>query len=93
MSKAVRTTRKNKIHCPTLWSGSVQGWNDAMMEEGQEWGLAFLPENEDYGTPWKWGSRQGGKSLNAGMGIYVSAATEHPEHVVAMLDYQYSDEI
>ncbi len=81
------------VLCPTLRSGSVQGWNDAMMEEGQEWGLAFLPENEDYGTPWKWGSRQGGKSLNARMGIYVSAATEHPEHVVAMLDYQYSDEM
>ncbi len=78
--------------CPTLWSGSVQGWND-VMEEGQEWGLAFLPENPDYGTPWKWGSRQDGRSLNAGMGIYISSATEHPEYVVAMIDYQYSDEM
>ena len=79
--------------CPTLWAGSVAGWNTAKVDENMEWGLAFLPENETYGTPWKWGSRQGSKSLNANMGIYISAATEHPEHVVAMIDYQYSDYI
>ncbi|HJA67953.1 MAG TPA: extracellular solute-binding protein [Candidatus Mediterraneibacter cottocaccae] len=81
------------VICPTLWSGSASNWNDAVMEEGMQWGLAFLPENEDYGTPWKWGSRQGGKSLQSTMGIYVSAETEHPEYVVAMIDYQYSDEM
>lgn len=79
--------------CPTLWSGSVAGWNTAKIDEDMEWGLAFLPANEEYGTPWKWGSRQGGKSLNANMGIYISAGTEHPEHVVAMIDYQYSDQM
>lgn len=79
--------------CPTLWSGSASGWNTASTDENMEWGLAFLPKNEEYGTPWKWGSRQGGKSLNANMGIYVSAETEHPEYVVAMIDYQYSDEM
>ena len=30
--------------------------------------------------------------LNANMGIYISAETEHPEYAVAMIDYQYSDE-
>ena len=77
--------------CPTLWAGSVANWNSAKTDENMEWGLAFLPENEDYGTPWKWGSRQAGKSLSNTMGIYVSAATEYPEYVVAMIDYQYSD--
>ncbi len=79
--------------CPTLWSGSAAGWNTASTDENMEWGLAFLPENEKYGTPWKWGSRQAGKSLNPNMGIYVSAETEYPEYVVAMIDYQYSDEL
>ena len=27
------------------------------------------------------------------MGIYISAETEHPEYAVAMIDYQYSDEM
>ena len=58
-----------------------------------EWGLAYLPENTEYGTAWKWGSRQAAKSLNANMGIYISAETEHPEYAVAMIDYQYSDEM
>ena len=80
------------VICPTLWSGSVTGWNDATDVEGMEWGLAYLPEGP-YGTSWKWGSKQGGKSLANGMGIYISAKTEHPEYVVAMIDYQYSDEM
>lgn len=79
--------------CPTLWAGSVASWNSAKTDENMEWGLAFLPENEDYGTPWKWGSRQAGKSLSNTMGIYVSASTEYPEYVVAMIDYQYSDQM
>ena len=79
--------------CPTLWSGSAATWNDAVMEEGMQWGLAYLPENEEYGTAWKWGSRQPGKSLSSTMGIYVSAEVENPEYVVAMIDYQYSDEM
>ncbi len=79
--------------CPTLWAGSVASWNNAATDETMEWGLAYLPENEDYGTAWKWGSRQGGKSLNANAGIYISASTENPEYVVAMIDYQYSDQM
>ena len=56
-------------------------------------GLAFLPKNDTYGTPWKWGSRQPAKSLNANMGIYISADTEYPEYVVSMIDYQYLDQM
>ena len=79
--------------CPTLWAGSVASWNNAKVDDKMEWGLAFLPEDADYGTPWKWGSRQAGKSLNNGMGIYISADTEYPEYTVAMIDYQYSDQM
>ncbi len=79
--------------CPNLWAGSVAGWNTATTIEGLEWGLAYLPENTDYGTAWKWGSKQDGKSLNSQMGIYISADVANPEYVVAMIDYQYSDEM
>lgn len=79
--------------CPTLWAGSVAGWNTAKVDENMEWGLAFLPENATYGTPWKWGSRQAAKSLGSNMGIYISADTEYPEYAVAMIDYQYSDQM
>lgn len=79
--------------CPTLWAGSVASWNTAKVDENMEWGLAFLPKNETYGTPWKWGSRQAGKSLSTNMGIYISAETEYPEYAVAMIDYQYSDQM
>ncbi|MDO4284688.1 MAG: hypothetical protein Q4C60_05055 [Eubacteriales bacterium] len=87
----VKATTNVAAICPTLWAGSVASWNTAKTDETMEWGLAFLPEDEEYGTPWKWGSRQPGKSLNSSMGIYVGAETEYPEYVVAMIDYQYSD--
>lgn len=79
--------------CPTLWSGSVASWNAAKTDDKMEWGLAFLPKNDTYGTPWKWGSRKPAKSLGATAGIYISAATEYPEYAVAMIDYQYSDQM
>ena len=79
--------------CPTLWAGSAATWNTAANIDGLEWGLSYLPTNEKYGTAWKWGSRQDGKSLNQQMGIYISADVKHPEYVVAMIDYQYSDEM
>lgn len=79
--------------CPTLWSGNVALWNGALASEEMEWGLAYLPENEDYGTAWKWGSYQQGKSLSASMGVCISARTAYPEYAVAMIDYQYSDQI
>ena len=86
-----KATTNGAVICPTLWSGSASAWNTASTNPDMQWGLAFLPENENYGTPWKWGSRQGGKSLNSNMGIYISAETEYPEYAVAMIDYQYSD--
>ena len=79
--------------CPNLWSGSAASWNNASLVDGLEWGLAYLPENETYGTPWKWGSKQPGKSVQTTMGIYISADVEHPEYAVALIDYQYNDEI
>ena len=79
--------------CPTLWAGSVASWNSARTDDKTEWGLAYLPAG-DYGTAWKWGSRQAGKSLNANAsGIYISADVEYPEYAVALIDYQYSDQI
>ncbi|MDL2300954.1 hypothetical protein LJC58_01215 [Lachnospiraceae bacterium OttesenSCG-928-D06] len=90
---SIKATTNVGVMCPTLWAGSVAGWNTAKTDENMEWGLAFLPEHSDYGTPWKWGSRQDGKSLSANMGIYISASTEYPEYVVAMMDYQYSDQM
>lgn len=89
MGNTKATTNVGGI-CPTLWSGSVSSWNAAKTDESMEWGLAYLPEG-DYGTAWKWGSRQPAKSLSPNMGIYISAETEYPEYVVAMIDYQYSD--
>lgn len=79
--------------CPTLWSGSASAWNTAKTDPKMEWGLSYLPKDDKYGTPWKWGSRLGGKSLNNATGIYISAKTKHPEYVTAMIDYQYSDQM
>lgn len=78
--------------CPTLWAGSVAGWNTASTDENMEWGLAYLPDGK-YGTSWKWGSKQDGKSVQNSMGIYINAEVENPEYVVAMIDYQYSDQM
>ncbi|MDD4849294.1 MAG: extracellular solute-binding protein [Gemmiger sp.] len=80
--------------CPNLWSGSAAAWNTAATDKTVQWGLSYLPKNETYGTPWKWGSKQAGKSLSSYLkGIYIGGATEHPEYAVAMVDYQYSDEM
>lgn len=79
--------------CPTLWAGSVASWNTAKTDDKMEWGLAYLPSGK-YGTAWKWGSKQDSKSLNANAsGIYISASVEYPEYAVALIDYQYSDQI
>lgn len=91
------TTGKAAI-CASLWSGSVSSFNSALKDvDGNtiEWGLAYLPDGPD-GTAWKWGSRLPGKSLsttNKRMGIFIDAETEHPEYIVAMIDYQYSDQM
>lgn len=83
----------NMAIVPTLWSGMPRMWNTQTTVEGMKWGLAYLPKNATYGTPWKWGSKQTGKSLQNTMGTIISADTKYPEWVVRMIDYQYSDEM
>ncbi len=89
-----KATTGKVLICPTLWSGMAASWNTAVGDDSDiQWGLAYLPENPTYGTAWKWGSKLPGKSLNTNMGIYISGDTEYPEYMVAMIDYQYSDEM
>ncbi|HHV12451.1 MAG TPA: hypothetical protein GXX75_19435 [Clostridiales bacterium] len=88
-----KAVKGSNVIQPTLWAGMPRMWNTQSTVDGMKWGLAFLPENATYGTPWKWGSRQPGKSLSNSMGIIISADTEYPEWVVKMIDYQYSDEM
>lgn len=79
---------------PTLWSGMASTWNKQATNPDMEWGLAFLPENTTYGTPWKWGSQQDGKFISSTvMGTIINAETKYPEWIVKMIDYQYSDEM
>ena len=78
---------------PTLWAGMARVWNVQSPSDDMQWGLSYLPQDDTYGTPWKWGSRQAGKSLADRMGIIISADAPHPELVVKMIDYQYSDEM
>lgn len=87
-----KATTGYALVCPTLWSGMAAHWNTATTDPDMEWGLAYLPSHT-YGTAWKWGSRQPGKSVENRMGIYISAKTEYPEYMVAMIDYQYNDEM
>lgn len=83
------------VICPNLWAGSAAGWNTAVPADSSvEWGLAYLPSNTKYGTAWKWGSKLGGKFFdNALLGTFIGGETEYPEYCVAMIDYQYSDEM
>lgn len=81
------------VIAPTLWSGMARSWNNQKTNADMEWGLAYLPENSEYGTPWKWGSKQDGYSLSNSMGIIINSDTEYPEWVVKLIDYQYSDEM
>ena len=93
-SATQKATTGKAIVCPTLWSGSAASWTKAAeADSGIEWGLAFLPKDDTYGTPWKWGSKLPGKSLNPQMGIFIGADVEYPEYLTAMIDYQYSDEM
>lgn len=79
---------------PTMWAGSAYSWNLAAVE-GVNWGLAYLPAHEEFGTAWKWGSKLEGKNLGTTrtMGIIISADTKYPEYVVRLVDYQYSEDI
>ena len=77
---------------PTLWAGMLSYWTNEDLPE-MHWGQAFLPENSDYGTPWKWGSTKPGFTLQTRFQTIISAETEYPELCVKMIDYQYSDEM
>lgn len=79
---------------PTNWAGSVQTWN-AQAADGVKWCLAYLPNNDEYGTAWKWGSKINGKNLGTTrtMGIIINAKTQYPEWIVRLVDYQYSEDI
>lgn len=79
---------------PTVWSGMAAHWNRNKEDQDINFGLAYLPENEKYGTPWKWGSKEEGLSLaNTGFGVGISGNVEYPEWVVKMIDYQYAPEM
>jgi len=89
-----KSINNGQVIVPTLWSGMAGVWNQQKTDENMEWGLAYLPEHPDYGTAWKWGSRQGNKSIaNSTIGIIINTETEYPEWIVKMIDYQYSDEM
>ncbi len=90
-----KASNGNLLVVPTMWAGSVATWNTAAAVEGMEWGLAYLPAHETFGTAWKWGSKLTGKNLGTTqtMGIIISAETEYPEWVVRLIDYQYSEDI
>jgi putative aldouronate transport system substrate-binding protein len=78
---------------PSVWAGMANHYNRNAEDATMEWGLAMLPENPKYGTPWKLMSTLPGKSLQQRFNIVISAKAEHPELLVKIVDYQYSDEM
>ncbi|REE69731.1 putative aldouronate transport system substrate-binding protein [Paenibacillus taihuensis] len=90
-AKPKATSGKTFIY-PQLWSGYVADFN-ANKEAGVTWTLAMTADNPTYGKAWKYGSDPKGKGLQNGYGIVISAKTKHPEQVVKLLDYQYSDKM
>jgi putative aldouronate transport system substrate-binding protein len=81
---------------PTLWAGNVNALNDKIDKAtypDMQWGQAWMPTNPKYGTPWKWGSKLPGMTLQSRFNTVISAKTKYPEICVQMLDYQYSDEM
>jgi ABC-type glycerol-3-phosphate transport system substrate-binding protein len=87
------TTGKTLIY-PTAWAGMATHWNTNKVDQAISFGLAYLPQNSQYGTPWKWGSKVEGTSLSTqGFGIAVSAKAANPDWIVKLIDYQYSPEM
>jgi putative aldouronate transport system substrate-binding protein len=76
---------------PSVWAGTANNCNKNSKD--MEWGLAMLPTNSKYGTPWKLLSTNPGNTLQQRFGIAISAKTKNPDLVVKMVDYQYSDEM
>lgn len=76
---------------PSVWAGTAN--SDNRLDKSIEVGLAMLPSNSKYGTPWKLMSTQPGKSLQQRFGVAISAKTKYPDLMVKMVDYDYSDGI
>ena len=58
-----------------------------------EWGMINMPATLDGEPGYRASEHEIGQTLSTGFSIVVNAATEYPELVVKMIDYQYSDEI
>ena len=58
-----------------------------------EWGMINMPATLDGDPGYRASEHEIGQTLSTGFSIVVNAATEYPELVVKMIDYQYSDEI
>jgi hypothetical protein len=97
MATTKATTGKTLIY-PTAWAGMAQHWNRNKVNQEIEFGLAYLPRNPQYGTPWKWGSKLEGTSIalrsdGNNFGVGISAKAKNPDWLVKTVDYQYSPEM
>jgi hypothetical protein len=94
MATEKATTGRTFIY-PTLWAGMATHWNRNKVNPEINFGLAYLPRNDTYGTPWKWGSKVEGTSLAiaSGFGVAISAKAPNPEWLVKLVDYQYAPEM
>ncbi|MFD0960925.1 extracellular solute-binding protein [Paenibacillus chungangensis] len=77
---------------PVAWYGFTSEFN-SLGQDSMEWGGALVPDNPTYGKAWKMSSIEPGKLIRPYNGVLVSAKTKHPELIVKMLDYQYTDEM
>lgn len=60
---------------------------------GVEWGIIADPKNLYDEISWKSSSNVKGKSLNVIYMTAISTKAEHPDLIVKLLDYQYSDKM
>lgn len=86
-----KTTTGKTFMIPFAWLGWDKQYSVA--DQGVVWGGAILPKNEKYGEPWMQGAALTGKFLYPNYGTMISEKTKHPEIMVQLLDYQYSDEM
>lgn len=62
-------------------------------DSGVEWGIIAEPKNLYNEVSWKSSSNVKGKSLNVIYMTAISTKAEHPDLLVKLLDYQYSDKM
>jgi ABC-type glycerol-3-phosphate transport system substrate-binding protein len=90
----MKATTGRVVIFPTAWAGMATNWNRNKENPAINFGLAYLPRNSQYGTPWKWGSKVEGTSLSSqGFGVSISAKAPNPDWIVKLVDYQYSPEM